>query len=61
MTKARQKRNCLIKQAVLEQLELGLSLKQALYVVAEDPKWGLSKGQVERIYYETQMITLDPT
>jgi hypothetical protein len=55
LTKAREKRNRLIKQAVKEQLELGLNLKEALYVVAEDPKWGLSKGQVERIYYETRM------
>lgn len=52
MKKYRKERNLRIKKAVEKQLELGLSLKQAVIVVGE--RWYLSPKQVERIYYETR-------
>jgi hypothetical protein len=53
MTKARKERNVEIKQQVKDELENGLLLKQATYVVAE--KYFLSRKHVERIYYETML------
>lgn len=53
MKKHRLERNVRIKKGVMKQLDLGLSLKEALVVVAE--RWYLSPKQVERIYYETYL------
>lgn len=54
MTKARRIRNVKIKTQVIDQLDLGLSLKEALYVVSE--RWYLSMEHVKRIYYETIIV-----
>jgi hypothetical protein len=53
MTKARLERNRKIKGEVQKEMDVGLLMKEAVYVVAE--RWFLSYGQVRRIYYDTMM------
>lgn len=52
-TKDKTARNIVIKLEVQAELELGLSLKQAIYVVAD--RFYLSYSSVEKIYYDTRI------
>ena len=58
MTKARSERNKRIKRQIIRQLDMGLSLKEALYVVSE--RWYLSAKHLERVYYDTILVDEEP-
>jgi hypothetical protein len=52
-TADKRQRNIVIKIEVQAELELGLSLKEAIYVVAD--RFYLSYSSVEKIYYDQRI------
>lgn len=47
------KRNKRIKREIIKELEVGLTLKEALMVVSE--RWYVSESLAKKIYYETEL------
>jgi len=52
-TKAKRERNLVIKAEVIAEIELGLSVKEAIAVVAD--RWYLSNSSVKHIYYNERL------